>query len=253
MKYAKQLIEERLSEGKNVLIFFVGDSITEGTTHVTDDETYTAFVARLFAKRYSQATVVRYDGIVEDGLLPLKGYSSPVEVQNGTKGKIIVVRCGIGGNTVRRAINRKNDYISEFLTGEKPDIYVSMFGINDALSEDKDKYVTPEQFENDLKEYYEILCTNEKSVKVFMTPTWNDNGDRRESHLEPYVDKVKLFTKEKGLQCIDTHKLWMEHLEVGAENYGQRDWLSGVKGDGCHFSVNGGAETAKFIFGELCD
>lgn len=252
MKSARKVIEEKLAKGQNVLIFFVGDSITWGISHVTDEETYTACVARHFAKRYRETTVVRYDGIANGDLSPLAGYSEPIVIQEGTKGKITVVRCGIGGNTVRRAINRKDDYMGKFITDEEPDIYVSMFGINDALFEDPSKYVVPEQFEKDLREYYDILCTNQKAVKVFMTPTWNDDGDKCTSCLEPYSDKVKLIAKEKGLQCIDTHALWMSHLKIGTENYGQRDWLSNVKGDKCHFSAVGSTATADFIFNELC-
>ena len=43
----------------------------------------------------------------------------------------------------------------------------------------------------------------------------------------------------------------MKHLIVGTENYGQREWLSCIEGDSCHFSPVGSIKTAEFIFNEL--
>ena len=252
MKNAIEVISEKISKKGNALIMFLGDSITWGEGHCTCEETYCAEIARLFAKQFQNTKVVRYDGIAQEGAMPLKEYSKPFVVQNGDEGTITVVRSGVGGDTVRRAINRKTDYTGKFITNEYPDIFIMMFGINDALSEDGSKFVVPEKFFEDYKELYGILQDNNKdALKIFMTPTYNDSGDSEKSHLEPYVEKVKEIAQITDSQCIDTHKLWMDHLEVGSENYGQRDWLSGVVGDACHFSPEGSRSTARFIFSEL--
>ena len=252
MKKAIDVISEKISKNENAIILFLGDSITFGETHCTSEETYCAEIARLFAKQFQNTKVVRYDGISQGEAMPLKGYSKPIVVQNGDKGTITVIRCGVGGDTVRRAINRKNDYIGKFITNEYPDIFVMMFGINDALCGDESKFVLPEKFFDDYKELCGILEDNNKdALKIFMTPTYNDLGNSKKSFLDSYAEKVKEIARITDSQCIDTHKLWMDHLEVGSENYGQRDWLSGVEGDGCHFSPEGSKNTAQFIFSEL--
>ena len=56
-----------------------------------------------------------------------------------------------------------------------------------------------------------------------MTPTYNDGGKTSASSLDYYSDKIKLLAEEIDSLLIDTHKLWMDHLIVDSENYGQRD------------------------------
>ena len=248
----KKNISDRISKGENQLIIAVGDSITWGLNHCGEEETYCAELARLFAKSMPEANVVRYDGIVKEERRPLDGYSEPKTVQSGSKGRLTLVKSGVGGDTVQRAINRFDDYAGDFINGERPDLFLLMFGINDALASDPDKFVSPEQFYNN----YALLCDmlkkgNPNAEIVLMTPTYNDNGTSAQSCLDPYCEKVIELARKNGFQYIDMHKLWMEHLIVGSENYGQRDWLSGAEGDSCHFSKKGAADAAKFIFSEL--
>lgn len=248
----RKSIENRISKGENYLIIAVGDSITWGLNHCSEEETYCAELARLFAKSLPEANVVRYDGIVKEERRPLYGYSEPKTVQSGSKGTLTLVKCGVGGDTVQRAINRFDDYAGEFINGEKPDLFLLMFGINDALASDPDKYVSPERFYNN----YAVLCdmlknSNPNAEIVLMTPSYNDEGIGTQSCLDPYCEKAIELARKNGFQYIDMHKHWMEHLIVGSENYGQRDWLSGAEGDLCHFSQKGAADAAKYIFSEL--
>lgn len=92
-----------------------------------------------------------------------------------------------------------------------------------------------------------IKKSNPNVEIVLMTPTYNDEGTGVQSCLDPYCKNVI----ELALKYIDMHKLWMEHLIVGSDNYGQRNWLSGAIGDTCHFSKKGAANAAEFIFSEL--
>ena len=249
MPIVKDYIENKLKNGDNVMIVAVGDSITWGMNHCTADETFCAELAKLFAKHYPAVSVLRYDGVAGGEYKPIKYYEGPLEVSKGTGPKITVVKSGVGGNTVRRAINRSDDFVGTFITGEKPDVFLLMFGINDALSEDKNKYVTPDVYYSDLKELYDLIKTNNPNARtVFLTPTYNDLGLSEKSGLDAYSDKMKALADETGSLLIDTHRLWMDHLVVNSENYGQRDWLSSVPGDACHFSPKGSIETAKFIF-----
>lgn len=249
MPKAMEKIREKLQKGGNALMMFLGDSITWGENHCTSEETYCAEFARLIGKIFPEITVIRYDGIVEVEGIPLKGYSEPVTVQRGTEQTLTIVRSGVGGDTVRRALNRKEDYIGEFITGERPDVFFVMFGINDALAGDPSKFIEPDVFYDDLKNLCQVLEENNPEAEiVLMTPTYNDSGKREKSCLEAYSDMVKKVAIEKELQLIDTHKLWMEHLIVDSEHYGQREWLSDVSGDYCHFSPEGSRVTAQHIF-----
>ena len=248
----KKCISDRINKGENYLIIAVGDSITWGLNHCNEEETYCAELARLFAKSMPEVNVVRYDGIVKQERSPLYGYSEPKTVQNGSKGRLTLVKSGVGGDTVQRAINRFDDYAGGFINGESPDLFLLMFGINDALASDPDKFVSPEQFYNN----YAVLCdmlknSNPKAEIVLMPPTYNDGGTGAQSCLDPYCEKVIELAQRNGLQYIDTHRLWMEHLIVGSDNYGQRDWLSGATGDSCHFSKKGANYTAEYIFSNL--
>lgn len=83
---------------------------------------------------------------------------------------------------------------------------------------------------------------------MYLTPTYGDNGDSRESCLDSYSETMKKHAYETDSMLIDTHNLWMEHLVVGGENRGQRNWLVS---DPWHFSPIGSYETAKYIFNEL--
>ena len=55
---------------------------------------------------------------------------------------------------MQRAINRFDDYSVEFINSEMPDLFLIMFGINDALASDHDKFVYPERFYNN----YAVYC-----------------------------------------------------------------------------------------------
>lgn len=243
-------IAKCLQSGEGYTVTAVGDSITYGMNHCDSEQTLYACLARLFAARFPENSVVRYDGIYVGGALPLGGYSEPVIVNAGSA-PITVIKSGVGGDTVARAIARSGDFTGTLVNGKRTDMYLLMFGINDAL-DDPQKHVSPETYYDNLCRLCDLLASDTPSAEIIlMTPTYNDFGETAESHLEPYVEKMRRVAEEKGYQLIDTHRLWMEHLIVGSENYGQRDWLSGKRGDSCHMSPEGSLKTAEFIFEKL--
>ena len=242
-------IEAKLSNNEKVMIMLVGDSITWGENHCSCEETFCAVLARMFAKKFSKGTVLRYDGVVEGGAMPMKYFNGPFEVQKGTLGTITFVRNGVGGDTVKRALNRSTDYTGAFITGEYPDFFINMFGINDALNNDPSKYVLPDVFYNHLKILVHLIrITNPTAEQILITPTYNDSGKTATSCLDAYSDKVLLLANEEGLTCIDAHAVWMNHMVIGAENYGQQDWFSNVVGDSCHLSPKGSSVLAELIY-----
>lgn len=245
-------IFEKIKKGENALIMCVGDSITWGLNHCSPEETYVANLAKFFAAEFPHITVLRYDGINNDGALPIYYYDGPHTVQSSKPQTLTIVRSGVGGNTVKRIINRESDFTGEFITKENPDLFMFMFGINDSLIFDSAKYVVPEVFYEHIKELHTIVTDkNPTSQIVYMTPTYNDLGTDKNSTVTPYAEKIRQHAKETHSHLIDTHALWMEHLEIGAYNHGQKDWLSESKEDTCHFSPLGSFNTAKFIFEKL--
>lgn len=72
---------------------------------------------------------------------------------------------------MQRAINRFDDYSREFFNGERPDLFLLMFGINDALASDPDKFVFPENFYLHYSELCSMLKKSNPNVEiVLMTP-----------------------------------------------------------------------------------
>ncbi len=245
-----------ITESKHYTLFTVGDSITHGGRASSNNTTYTAVLAALLASRYPERIVKRYDGQMLDTpdaeLRPLKGYAPAVTVQKGNDRTITVVRSGVGGNTVKRLLTRSADFIGMKIDGRCADLFLINVGINDAIREDPQKFATPDEYAADLL----LLVTRIKEAHpraaiVLMTPTYNDNGDNTDSVLDPYAVAMYSVAKKTDLPIIDLHAVWMQHLNVGGENYGQGDWLTGVPDDRCHPSDRGHAVIADTIFHHL--
>ena len=249
-------IAARMDAAKDFTVFVVGDSITEGARATDAEHTYTAVFARGLAERYGDRTVIRYDGrrypTPDAELRPLMTSGEPVTVQEGQSGRLTVVRSGIGGNTARRILTRRRDFTKTEPCGRSADLYIMMMGINDALTSDPAKYVSPHGFAEDLCRLAEVLSKeNPDADVIWMTPTYNDYGVERVSRLDAHAEQMLAVAREYGIPVIDQHRLWMEHLTVGEANYGQGDWLSGVEGDKCHPGDRGHAVIAQAILDEL--
>ena len=250
MRKTVREIVEKMTSSDNYLIFSVGDSITEGARATSPDNNYTAVLTRGIAARFPMRTVLRYDGKrhrVPDGeLRPIESFGEAVTVQNGTEGKsITVARCGIGGNTVRRLLNRKQDFIGKEIDGRLGDLFLIVAGINDSLVKDPAKYTEPTQYHANLYELLdEIERANPEADVILMTPTYYGDGSTADIPLSEYAEEMRRVAKEKCLPLVDLHALWMQHLVVGGPLYGQGDWLVSDK---CHPSDKGHAAIAAEI------
>lgn len=240
-------IKEKMIGADSYLIFSVGDSITEGQRATCADNTYTAVFAKLLCKKLPTKKVVRYDGKrhkhPESELMPIATYGEPITLNDGTDGCVTVVRSGIGGNTVRRLLNRKDDFVGKEIDGRLADLFIISVGINDSIQSNPAKYIAPEGYKKDLEE---LLCHietyNKDADVIFMTPTWYDHGDSKQSVLDAYAEQMKLLAQERGIPVIDMHRMWLDHLTLGGENYGQGDWLVC---DRCHPGDVGHAAMAE--------
>ena len=229
-------------ELKGKKVNFLGDSITQGTTrHSTKDETFVAYVTDLLAADFKDTKVVRYDGRVVSELEPLDGYEE-ILVQDGDKGRINVLRSGVGGNTIVRAMNRFSDYTGILPCGTRSDFIFTMFGINDALMPDPKKYVTNDVFKVQYSDMLDKLAKAEPQAEIIVL-TATTNGDS----IREYVYRTYEIVKEKDLPMIDTYDLWTKHYDPQADNFGHGDWLFG-HGDACHPMPKAAKIMAEFIY-----
>lgn len=245
-------IVKKIDNSEKYVIFTVGDSITEGIGLKNDEDTYTAALARGIAEIYPERSVQRYDGkrfLTHNAeLLPIEHFDGPFTVSTGGEKSITVVRCGVGGNTVKRLLDRRSDFIGKMLEGKSADLFLICVGINDSLKEDAEKYVTEKQYGDNLNCLIsEIKAAMPNADIILMTPTYNDAGLSLESSLDAYANEMIAIAKKHELPVIDLHKMWVEHTVIGGNNYGQGEWLSGRKGDCCHPSAKGHAAIASEI------
>lgn len=234
-------ISKKINNGQTVTLTFVGDSITEGTAHCTNDETFVAVFAKLMAESFPETQVVRYDGKVVGEIKPLDGYNE-VLVQKGNKGRINVLRSGVGGNTIVRAMNRFNDYTGVLPCGTRSDYIFLMFGINDSITAVEAKYVTDDVFKIQYSQLVDKISESEPQAKIIVMPaTTNDFS------IHAHVKRTFEMIDEKDLLCIDTYKLWQDQYDETAENFGHGDWLVGGV-DACHPTPKASAIMAEYIF-----
>ncbi len=227
---------QKMTAAEEYLIFSLGDSITEGAHASSDETTYTAVLAREIAAHFPTRTVLRYDGrsynTPDSETRPLETHGTPVTVQAGMRGKITVSRCGIGGNSTRRLLRRRADFIGKELEGRTGDLFLIVVGINDTIDKVPDKFAPPSLYAEHLNTLIDdIERTHPDADVVLMTPTYYDYGTERVSRLDPYVHEMKQIAAARKIPLIDLHALWMDHLVIGADHNGQGDWLDT---DRCH-------------------
>ena len=235
---------ERLSKNQTLTITFVGDSITWGLNHCTAEETYVACFASEMARAFPETKVVRYDGIVKDEQSPLLGYDRVV-VQDGAEGTIHIIRSGVGGNTVARAMARLQDFTGILPSGTRSDYIFTMFGINDALRADPAKYVPAEVFKENYRKLLAVLRADAPDAKLMvMTATTNDQS------INEHVAATYELIKEENAELIDLHALWQAQYDPQKGNFGYGDWLAT---DACHPTPKSAKIMGNIIFCKLME
>ena len=236
-------IGQILSEGGDVTFTFVGDSITFGWHYCTAEETYVAVFASLLSKKYPDASVYRYDGIYESEAHPIHFYEKH-EVSAGERGRIHVIRSGVGGNTVARAAARFSNYTGELASGTRSDFIFTMLGINDSIKSDPQKYADEDTFEARYRELLQRLRAAEPQAEliVMSATTYTDS-------LEGYIERTYKICREEGIPLIDMHALWQAHYDETTENFGHGDWL--LPTDSCHPTPASARAMGEYIFAEL--
>lgn len=231
-------ITAKMDNSKDYLITFVGDSITFGHPVSNVEDRYVSLVAKGLASKYTDRTIIRYDGI-ENGLRnPLKEYAPPVTVQEGEEGKITVVRSGVSGSRMGDTLSRAETDFLGTAGGRLPkaaDLIIINLGVNDAG--DLGAY------KRDMRALVEkIMSTQSKTDVVLMTPT--SSGSNR---LQDFSAAMKELAKEKGLAVIDLNSEWQKYYTAGEYNNGFGKYMS----DNWHPSTLGHKVIAAKILGDL--
>ena len=233
----------KLSSRDEITLNFVGDSLIWGRNYCDSEHTTVARFAYMIAEKFPCRSVVRYDGEVERENAPIKYFSARAISEGTGKGKISVVKNGVGGDTVRRAINRSGDFTGVLANGKFADITFLLFGINDSLACDPSKYVTPDVFARNYTELIELIREKNPLGKIILLSPNQSNFP-----MEEYCRVTEKTAQSYGFPFFDVFSLWKSHYSPNAPNFGQGDWLVG---DPYHPSAEGAENTAKFIFEKL--
>lgn len=242
-------IAKKIENSKDYMITFIGDSVTWGAGKTSDENSYPALFATKLKTKFADRTIIRYDGIMNGERVPLKEYSAPVTVNEGNKGKITIVRSGVGSSEGTHTINRMySDFMgtAEGRLPKKADLMVIHLGIND-----HGWGAAPSEFKNRLSKLATLILKDQPETDIiFMTPTSSvssSNAPAENNPLNAFSDAMKEAAAEFGFPVIDMHAVWMEHYVQGGANFGMGDWHY----DQWHPSDKGYAAMADKIFADF--
>ena len=210
--------------------------------------TFTAQFAKMLGEQFAQKTILRIDGEKNADRSAIIYPEGSVTVQNGTDGKITVVRCGIGGDTIKKITDRSSDFIGKEIDGKTGDLFIISSGINDSGMNKPQTYAPPSKYAQNINALLDkIYAAHPDADVILMTPTYYGDG----TILDKYSDAMKNVAATRNIAIIDQHQLWMDHKVEGAPNYGQGDWLTT---DDCHPSDIGcksmAEEMIRALFGD---
>lgn len=235
----KDKIMSLLEKQGAVTFTFIGDSITWGLNFCNNEQTYVACFARKMSDAFRNAAVIRYDGIATDEASSLIRYDERV-LSDNTEGILHVIRSGVGGDTVLRALKRKQDFTGILPSKTHSDYIFTMFGINDALRSDKSKYVSPDEFKENYRTLINVLKSDTPDAEILvMTATTNDQT------INAHVAATHELIREESLGIIDLNALWSAHYDKTKKNFGHGDWLAN---DACHPTSIAAEAMANEIF-----
>ena len=238
-------IAQKIASSDEYLIFTIGDSVTEGqgATKTTD---YTAMFSKKLGEIFTGKSIYRVDGAPNSSYTGVVYPGNAATVQTGTDGEITVARCGVGGDTVARVLNRTGDFINKEIRGKTGDLFTICLGINESWA-GTPKYAAPTTYKRQLEELVDaIYAAHPDADIILMTPTFVGDNPRQ---LDLYAKAVKQLAAARDIAYIDLNAMWTEHYDKNADHYGQGDWLV----DNCHPTEIGyeaiADEMIRWIFG----
>lgn len=256
---ARVLVPRTLSKllrGDDVVIHFIGDSITVG--YNSGSTVGAGFVQRMGVLIGQQivpdARVDRYDpdsyGSLDDAAIT--GWNGPTTIQSPSHGSnqtVQIVNNGVSGDTVQRVLRRFGN-----LTGWTPkiDLLVVYLGINDSLTNASSKFVTPDDFKSAMRSLVEILRNYYPQAEVVLcTQHANDQpdagfegvADPGQYTLEMYAHATRQAALETGTALVDLRQSWADardpnNLGNSSDGY-PSSWLNNNGGNHTHPSDQG--------------
>lgn len=234
-------IAYKMATAEEYVIFTIGDSVTQGQ-QASDPKTtdYTGRFAVKLADVFSDKTIYRYDGIANSSWDSIYFNKRGIRVQNGTNGRINIARCGLGGDTTGKTLNRKDDFINKEINGRTGDLFTICLGINDSWPGKPSIDVYKENLGLLVDE---ILAAHPDADIILMTPTYVTDNPARP--LIDFANAMKAVAAEKDLAYIDLNAMFNENYAKSEPE----DWMA----DNCHPNDTGYNEIAnemiRCIFG----
>jgi len=207
---------------KNITIIGLGDSITEATTQMPDEN-----------KRWLSVLKVKLAAAFPD-----------------TEFKVI--NAGIGGNSAREAMAR----FERDVLAHDPDWVVLEFGGNNSDPDNPARRVGLEEFKTLLKRYQAALPSKTKTIIVTFPPVLDDlhiyasnptyvefcrEAGGFDKSVDPYRETTRAFAHENGFPVYDLYK---ELITFGQLN----GRLTYTLPDGVHLTQEGNAVLANGVF-----
>lgn len=217
-----EAIAKKMATAEEYVIFTIGDSVTQGQ-QASDPKTtdYTGRFAVKLAEVFSDKTIFRYDGIANSSWDSIYFAKRGVRIQNGTNGRINIARCGLGGDTSEKTLNRKDDFINTEINGRTGDLFIICLGINDSWPGKS----TVDEYKDNLGLLVDAIQeAHPESDIILMTPTYVTDNPAKP--LVNFANAMKDLADERELPYIDLNAMFNE-------NYAKtepEDWLS----DNCH-------------------
>ena len=226
-----QKIAKKIAMSDNYLIFTVGDSVTQGQQASNPKTTdYTAMFTKKLCEVFPEKSVFRCDGVAisndSSGKWTNVNFAGVakrgVRIQTGNSGEITVARCGLGGDTVAKVINRTDDFVNKELRGQTAKLITICLGINDSWPSTN---VSPEEYKGQLSVLIDKIYEGQPDVDIIlMTPTYiTDNNTRP---LVDYATAMKELAVSRDLAYIDLNAMFNENYAKS----NPEDWLA----DNCH-------------------
>lgn len=212
---------DKLENGEDTVIMFIGDSVTAGSLATEDNMSYVGLFSKWIAEKYPNSTVIRAKGDAVQLSNPIKKWKETV-VQTGNKNTITIVNNGVSGDSMWQLYNRANNFIS--YNGKTPNCIFIMEGINDAHGGGESRYSAPNRFEELQESFIDYLKDETGTDIVVMTSHWA--GETPDSKISDYVSAQRKIAKEKNLLLIDNKELWNKHYNFTQPNHGQGDWMT---------------------------
>ena len=200
---------KKLQDGKDVTVFFCGDSITYGAnaSWIMNEAPYQYSYPILF----TQALADLFDYTIHYEAANLNG-TSPVPEKDyvaGTRGTITYVNVAVGGWDSSMGVSTKTDYVVKKIKAHGCDLFVIGYGMNDKTIEPK---TTKANVEVLIDAVLRMSPDSNIVLLATMVPNpdgvnWYGNQDKQEEQLKTLAEEYRGRGVACGVCCMTSTSL----------------------------------------------